>query len=154
MHRMLVERGLTLAAAESLTGGLIGATITAVPGVSASYLGGVISYDNQVKTGVLGVPADLLERCGAVHPEVATAMALGVRRLVPATFGLAVTGVAGPDPQDGRPPGTVFAAVAGPGGSVRSAEFALSGDRALIRNDTVLHGLELVAAMVAEIKPK
>lgn len=154
LHRILMERGQNLAAAESLTGGLIGATITAVPGVSTTYLGGVVCYDNRVKTDVLGVPAELLDRCGAVHSDVAAEMALGMRRLVPATFGLAVTGVAGPDRQDGHPPGTVFAAVAGPGGAVVGAEFALSGDRALIRSETVMRGLELVATMAVEIKSK
>lgn len=149
LHRMLAERGQTLATAESLTGGLIGATITAVPGVSATYLGGVICYDTRVKSEVLGVPAALLERHGAVHPEVALRMAEGVRDLTAATFGLAVTGVAGPDSQDGHPVGTVFAAVAGPGGTARSREFALSGDRALIRRHTVICGLDLVAETVA-----
>ncbi|MQA02061.1 MAG: nicotinamide-nucleotide amidohydrolase family protein [Streptosporangiales bacterium] len=113
--------GATLAVAESLTGGLVGATVTDVPGASAVFRGGVIAYATDVKASVLGVDRELLATHGAVHPEVARQLATGVRELLQATYGLALTGVAGPDPQDGQPPGTVYVAVAGPAGTTVTA---------------------------------
>ncbi|HEY8480138.1 MAG TPA: CinA family nicotinamide mononucleotide deamidase-related protein, partial [Spirillospora sp.] len=118
VHRLLGERAETVATAESLTGGLIGAELTQAPGASATYAGGVVTYATEVKQRALGVPAELLAEHGAVHPDVAAAMATGVRDALGATYGLAVTGVAGPDPQDGRPVGTVYIAVSGPGDSL------------------------------------
>ncbi|WP_460445883.1 CinA family protein [Angustibacter aerolatus] len=115
--RTLLAAGATVATAESLTGGMLGAALTAVPGVSAAYRGGVVSYATDLKHALLGVDADLLAREGAVHPDVARAMALGVRDRLGADWGIATTGVAGPDPQDGRPAGTVYVAVAGAAGS-------------------------------------
>jgi nicotinamide-nucleotide amidase len=106
------ERGLTIAAAESLTGGQLAAAFTSVPGASAVFRGSVTAYATDLKASVLGVDADLLAEVGAVHAEVARRMAQGVRRVCRADLGLATTGVAGPDPQDGRPVGTVFVAVA------------------------------------------
>ncbi|MBV2363117.1 CinA family protein [Streptomonospora nanhaiensis] len=153
-HRALAALGATAATAESLTGGLIGATLTAVPGASATYRGGVVAYATDLKAALLGVPRDLLEAHGAVHPEVAAAMAEGARLNLAATFGLAVTGVAGPEPQDGRAVGTVFAAVAGPGGSGRVCELRLTGDRAAIRYSTTEQALSLLAAEVAVITGK
>ncbi len=93
---LLTERGLTLAVAESCTGGLVGHRLTQVPGSSAAFLGGVIAYDNAVKQKLLGVPLDLLEREGAVSEATALAMATGVRRLLGASVSLAITGIAGP----------------------------------------------------------
>ena len=144
VHRCLVERGATCATAESLTGGLIGAHLTAVPGASLSYRGGVVSYATDTKAEVLGVPRDLLAEHGAVHPEVAEHMALGVRRVMGADFGVAVTGVAGPDPQDGRPVGTVYVAVATPQEQTRIHRFRFTGDRAGIRYRTVEGALSLL----------
>ncbi|MBB0228422.1 nicotinamide-nucleotide amidohydrolase family protein [Streptomyces calidiresistens] len=112
---LLRRRGETVAAAESLTGGLVAAALTDAPGSSAAFLGSVTAYATAVKERVLGVDGALLEERGAVDPEVARRMALGVRDLMGADWGVATTGVAGPDPQDGHPPGTVFIAVAGPG---------------------------------------
>lgn len=131
----LTERGWTVATAESLTGGQVAATLVDVPGASRSLRGGVVAYATDLKGSVLGVDADLLAAHGAVHPEVARQMAEGVRGVLGADVGLATTGVAGPDPQDGFSPGTVHVAVAGPAGTVvRSLE--LTGDRPAIRTAT------------------
>ncbi|MGQ9779137.1 MAG: competence/damage-inducible protein A [Bacillota bacterium] len=115
--RLLQDRGLRLATAESCTGGLIGHRLTNVPGSSAYYLGGVVAYDNRVKTGVLGVPAEILAAHGAVSAETARAMAEGVRRLLGADLGLASTGIAGPGggtPE--KPVGLVYLGLAWEGG--------------------------------------
>ncbi|GAA1706123.1 nicotinamide-nucleotide amidohydrolase family protein [Nonomuraea bangladeshensis] len=145
---LLERRGATLAVAESLTGGLIGATVTAVPGASRVFRGGVISYATELKRDLLGVPGELLEREGAVHPEVAAAMARGVARVCAASYGMAVTGVAGPEPQDGRPVGTVFIAVAGPGGQVWGRELRLEGSRERIRVETVHEVVDLLSSVL------
>jgi nicotinamide-nucleotide amidase len=150
VHRLLAERSATVAVAESLTGGLLGAELTAMPGSSATFAGGVVAYDTRLKAALLGVPEDLLARHGAVHPEVAVAMAEGVRDRLGATYGLAVTGVAGPDPQDGRPVGTVHIGVAGPDGPARAESPSLpvpgAGPRVrpLVRRMTVVHALDLL----------
>ncbi|MFI0368343.1 CinA family nicotinamide mononucleotide deamidase-related protein [Actinomadura sp. 1N219] len=150
VHRLLAERSATVAAAESLTGGLIGAELTAMPGSSATFAGGMVTYATEAKHRLLGVPADLLAEEGAVHPDVAAAMAAGVRDVLNATYGLAVTGVAGPDPQDDRPVGTIYVGVAGPGESltVVSPKLPVPGagpeSRAVIRRMTVVHALELL----------
>ncbi len=104
----------TLATAESCTGGLLGAAITAVPGSSVAYLGGVVAYANSVKVTELGVDPSLLDRCGAVSPEVAEAMAAGVRARLAADFGVGVTGVAGPGSSEAKPAGLIYVTVAGP----------------------------------------
>ncbi|UZN04894.1 CinA family protein [Cellulomonas sp. S1-8] len=128
----LRRRGWTLAVAESLTGGLVTATLVDVPGASDVLRGGVVPYATDLKATLLGVEADLLAQRGAVDPDVALAMADGVRRRLGADLGLATTGVAGPDPQDGRAPGTVHVAVStGTVREVRSLE--LAGDRAAVR---------------------
>ena len=115
---LLRQRGQTLAVAESCTGGGIGAALAAVPGASDGFLGGVIAYANAVKQAVLGVPAELLERHGAVSDAVALAMAQGARQLTGATWAIAVTGVAGPGGGTAeKPVGLVHIAIAGPGGS-------------------------------------
>ncbi|GIH92017.1 CinA family protein [Planobispora siamensis] len=141
---LLVRRGETVATAESLTAGMIGAALTVPPGASAAFVGGVLSYATELKRRLLGVPADLLEREGAVHPGVAAAMADGVRELTGATYGLAATGVAGPDPQDGKPVGTVHLAVSGPGGRVWHRDVDLGGTRAQIREQTVNEAVDLL----------
>ena len=102
--------GRSLATAESLTGGQIGATITAIPGASKVYRGGVISYASDLKVSLVDVPQSLIDEGGAVQAEVALAMARGAATNLDADFGLAVTGVAGPSSQDGKKPGTVFVA--------------------------------------------
>ena len=105
--RSLLERGLTVATAESLTAGLLAAALADVPGASGTLQGGVVAYQNRVKEQVLGVDADLLEHRGAVDGDVAVQMAQGVRRVLGADVGLATTGVAGPEPHQGKPVGTV-----------------------------------------------
>ncbi|WP_406287130.1 CinA family nicotinamide mononucleotide deamidase-related protein [Embleya sp. NBC_00896] len=145
---LLRERGATVAVAESLTGGLVAAELTTVPGASASVRGSVTAYATDLKAAMLGVDADLLAAEGAVHPDVAARMAEGVRRTMSGTYGVATTGVAGPDPQDGKPVGTVYIAVAGPEGTtVLSLRFSGSRDR--IREMTVVRALDLLRCVVA-----
>ncbi len=116
--RGLASLGWTLATAESVTGGLLAATITDVPGASEVFVGGVVPYATGLKETLLGVDPELLSTRGAVSPEVARQMATGVRRALGADVGVATTGVAGPATQDGQPVGTLWVAVAGPGGVV------------------------------------
>ncbi|GAA3509506.1 PncC family amidohydrolase [Streptosporangium album] len=145
---LLVRRGETVAVAESLTAGLIGAALTGPSGASAAFVGGVISYVTDLKHRLLGVPADLLEREGAVHPRVAAAMATGVRELTGSTYGLSATGVAGPDPQDGKPVGTVHLAVSGPDGRVWHRDLHLAGTREEIRQATVNEAVDLLQGVL------
>lgn len=128
----LAARGHTVAVAESLTGGLVLASLTAVPGSSAVVLGGVVAYAPEAKTSLLGVGAELLARVGPVHPEVAAQMAVGCRRLLGATFGVATTGEAGPVPASRAPVGTFYVALAGPAG-IRVEGGSIAGDRERVR---------------------
>ncbi|MFH8567879.1 CinA family protein [Streptomyces sp. NPDC017993] len=134
---LLAGRGQSLAVAESLTGGLVAGALTAVPGASRVVRGSVTAYATDLKRAVLGVDGALLAERGAVDGEVARQMASGVRRALGADWGIATTGVAGPDPQDGQPVGTVFVAVQGPDGAGEVRRLALEGDRDRIRLDTV-----------------
>lgn len=111
---LLAGRSLTLAVAESLTGGLVAAELTSVAGASRSFRGSVTAYATDLKRDVLGVDGALLEERGAVDGDVALQMAAGARQVLGADWGAATTGVAGPEPQGGRPVGTVYVAVAGP----------------------------------------
>ena len=141
----LARARATLATAESLTGGLIGELLTAVPGASRSYVGGLISYATRLKAALADVPQPVLDAVGPVAPETAAAMATGVARRCAADWGLAVTGVAGPQPQDGHPVGQVFVGVARPAtGWVQVRELRLDGDRAAIRAATALTALALL----------
>ena len=141
--------GATVATAESLTGGLVCATLVGVPGASTVVRGGVVAYAPDVKTSALGVDADLIAERGTVDADVAAAMAVGVRERLAATYGLATTGVAGPDPSEGKPAGTVHVAVAGPAG-VETRLLDLSGDRDEIRTGTVAALLSLLVATLGE----
>ncbi|GGM81194.1 competence damage-inducible protein A [Terrabacter tumescens] len=132
----LTAAGQTLACAESLTAGLVAATVADTPGASVVLLGGVVAYAAQVKSLLLDVPTELIARVGTVDPAVAVAMAEGVRRRLGATWGLSTTGVAGPGPSEGKPAGTVHVAVAGPSGTATRA-LRLNGTRAEIRSATV-----------------
>lgn len=158
--RLLTVRGETLAVAESLTGGLVAAEITAVPGASKALRGSVTAYATELKREMLGVDATLLADRGAVDPQVAAQMAAGVRKALGADWGIATTGVAGPDPQDGQPVGTVFVAVdgsftadVGPGfgsaGGGKVEALRLNGDRAEIRMESVRSVLALLLRELA-----
>jgi nicotinamide-nucleotide amidase len=133
----------TVAVAESLTGGLLAAAITSVPGASQVFRGSVTAYATDIKASVLGVDAELLAREGAVDAEVARQMAEGVRRLFGATVGLATTGVAGPTQQDGKPVGLVYIGYASAGCEPVAEELRLDGDREAIRAQTVRNALAL-----------
>ncbi|MFI0944194.1 CinA family protein [Streptomyces sp. NPDC021020] len=143
--RLLGERGGTLAVAESLTGGLLAAELTGVAGASRSFRGSVTAYATPLKEQLLGVDGKLLAARGAVDAQVAREMAEGVRRRLGTDWGAATTGVAGPEPQDGQPVGTVFVAVAGPDGAGEVAPLRLTGDRAEIRRASVAAVLDLLA---------
>jgi nicotinamide-nucleotide amidase len=146
---LLAGRGQTVAVAESLTGGLVTAALTSVPGSSAAVRGGVIAYATSLKTALLGVPAALLAAHGPVDPQVAAGMASGVRSRLGASYGLATTGVAGPGPADGKPAGTVFVAVDGPGGTEVSG-LELAGDRPEVRAASARAVLLLLARVLRE----
>ncbi|MEU7024282.1 nicotinamide-nucleotide amidohydrolase family protein [Streptomyces sp. NPDC046203] len=154
---LLAERDHTLAVAESLTGGLVAAELTGVPGASRSFLGSVTAYATPLKERLLGVDGALLAERGAVDPEVASQMAAGVRELLGADWGIATTGVAGPDPQDGQPVGTVYVAVAGPGahdaGTGKVTALRLNGGRADIRTESVRSVLALLRAQLDGEQP-
>lgn len=154
--RLLTVKGETLAVAESLTGGLVAAEITSVPGASKVFRGSVTAYATELKHELLGVDAALLAARGAVDAQVAAQMAAGVRKALGTDWGIATTGVAGPEPQDGRPVGTVFIAVDGPlapdsgsagGGKVEGLR--LNGDRAEIRMESVRSVLALLLEQLA-----
>ncbi|MEW1871763.1 MULTISPECIES: CinA family protein [Streptomyces] len=154
--RLLTVSGGTLAVAESLTGGLVAAEITSVPGASKVFRGSVTAYATELKQRLLGVDATLLAERGAVDPQVAAQMAAGVREALGADWGVATTGVAGPDPQDGQTVGTVFVAVDGPSrtgtGSARGGKvehLRLNGDRAEIRMESVRSVLALLLTELA-----
>lgn len=147
IHAALARRGETVAVAESLTGGLLGAALTETPGASATFRGGLIVYATDLKDSLAGVPGPLLAAEGAVSAHVAAALAAGARDRLGATYGVGVTGVAGPDPQDGQPVGTVHVGVAGPAdGEVRSLH--LGGHRAEVRAAAVDAALSLLASIV------
>jgi PncC family amidohydrolase len=147
VHRLLAEMNATLAIAESLTGGLLGAALTDMPGASRTFRGGVLAYATDLKESMLGVPGPLLAAEGAVSAQVAAAMAAGVRDRLDATYGVALTGVAGPDLQDGCAPGTVFIGVAGPDeGQVR--ELQLAGDREAVRRAAVRAALDFLRVVL------
>jgi nicotinamide-nucleotide amidase len=141
--------GQTVATAESLTGGLLCATLVDVPGASDVLRGGVIAYLAETKSDVLGVDAALIERVGTVHAEVAAAMAEGAIRVLGSTWGVSTTGVAGPEPSEGKPVGTVHVAVAGPGG-VETRDLSLHGDRRLVREQAVDAALSLLIGRLGE----
>jgi len=143
----LLTRDETVASAESLTGGLVADAFVTVPGTSAVYRGGVVAYATPLKHELLGVDDDLLAAKGAVDPDVALQMAAGVRRRLGATWGVATTGVAGPEPQDGVPPGVVYVAVDGPA-TQRVARHDLSGDRERVRAGACERALELLLSEV------
>jgi nicotinamide-nucleotide amidase len=147
----LRRRGLTLATAESLTGGGLGAALTAVPGASAVYVGGVVSYASRVKVEQLGVPLEIVYGDGVISASCARAMAAGVRRLLGVDVGISTTGVAGPDRQEGKAAGTVFVALAdGRGETVRALH--LPGDRETVRAATTAEAIGLLVERISAIR--
>jgi nicotinamide-nucleotide amidase len=146
VHR-LVDRCETVASAESLTGGQVASTFVEIPGVSAVYRGGLVVYATDLKHALAGVPENLLSERGPVDPDVAEALAAGVRERCGADWGVATTGVAGPDEQDGKPPGLVFVAVSGPPGTVVE-RLELTGNRAAVRSASVTAVLNLLVTQL------
>jgi nicotinamide-nucleotide amidase len=155
--RALTAAGETVAVAESLTGGLVIAELVGVPGASAVVRGGVVAYATPLKSSLLGVGPSLLADKGAVDPEVARQMAEGVRHAtavdgVSSTWGISTTGVAGPEPQDGQPVGTVYVGIARD--SVSEAfGLRLDGDRAAIRTSVVSELLTRLRRQLADRGP-
>ena len=141
---LLGERGFTLAVAESLTGGLVASRLVGVPGASATFRGGVVAYDSAVKFEVLGVPEGPV-----ITLECAEAMATGVRQLLRSDVGIGITGVAGPDAMEGRPPGTVCVAV-DLAGDVSSVELRLPGRREQVREFTCITALGMLRSKLAQ----
>jgi nicotinamide-nucleotide amidase len=142
----LSRRGETLASAESLTGGMVGLLLTDVAGASASYVGGVISYATRLKATLAGVDAATLAELGPVAARTAAEMARGVAERCNADWGVATTGVAGPESQDGHPVGEVFVAVSNPAADLlRVKELSLEGERAAIRQQAAVAALALLA---------
>ena len=141
---LLKARGLTCATAESCTGGGVGSAITAVPGSSAVFAGGVISYSNDVKREVLGVSSDILQNVGAVSPETAAQMAEGVRKLLKTDLAVSLTGIAGPDGgSEEKPVGLVWFGLATKDG-VRTEKCIFRGDRTQVRAQAVTHALGML----------
>jgi nicotinamide-nucleotide amidase len=147
--RLLRESGWTVATAESLTGGLVAAALTDIPGSSAAFRGGVVSYATDLKARLLGVDEEVLAEHGPVYAPVAAAMAAGVRQRLQTTVGVATTGVAGPDPQDGQPPGTVHIAVSLVDDTIVRT-IALAGDRDDVRRLAVERVLGLLLGRLRE----
>ena len=147
----LSELDLSVGTAESLTGGLVCGALTTVPGASAVVRGGVVAYASEVKADVLGVDRELLAREGAVCEPVAAQLADGVRPVLGCAVGVSTTGVAGPEPADGRPVGTVFVGVSGPWG-IQVEALALTGDRKEIRAASVLAVLRLLARALENLR--
>ncbi len=145
VESLLKERGLTLGVAESCTGGLMAKRLTDVPGASQVFKGGIVSYTNEVKAGVLGVPRELLDQYGAVSAQVAQAMAEGARRVLGCDIALSSTGVAGPDrDENGNEVGTMFVAIAAPEGSyVRPLKLGTRPMRERLRIQTASHAFDL-----------
>ena len=147
--KTLTSRDLSLSTAESLTGGLLGAAVTEVPGASKVYLGSIVAYDTRMKPRLLEVDPDDIAAHSVVSPEIATDMASGVQGRTGSDWAIGVTGVAGPDPQEGHDPGEVWVCVLGP--QIASLprfnvthRYQFEGDRSAIREATVQAALELL----------
>ena len=142
--KALIEKKLTCATAESCTGGGVGYAITGVPGSSAVFMGGIISYDNSVKHGVLGVPEEVLATKGAVSSECAVAMAEGVRRRLNTDLAVSITGIAGPGGGSAeKPVGLVWFGLASKAGTTTDKKI-FPGDREAVRTASIKHALNLL----------
>jgi nicotinamide-nucleotide amidase len=144
VHELLTGRSATVATAESITGGRLAAALTAVPGASGSYVGGVVAYATSLKLDVLGVSPAIVGRHGVISSECAVAMARGVAALTGATYALSTTGVAGPEPQEGHAPGTVHVGLVGPDVATALA-LELVGSRLAICERTCEEALSALA---------
>ena len=145
---LITLKGKTLAAAESLTGGAIGAEVTSVPGASRVFKGGIVSYCNEIKHGLLSVPEQMLAQFGAVSSPVAVAMAKGARNALHADVAVSATGLAGPDGDDfGHPVGTVFIGYADAQKAL-AEEFHFAGDRDAVRHQAVQAALEMILRQI------
>jgi len=133
----LTELGQTLAVAESCTGGQLSAAVTAVPGASTVFLGGIVSYTNDVKEALLDVSEETLRLHGAVSAETAREMALGVRRRLGSDYGIGITGVAGPGESEGKPAGLVYVGWAGPEEFINVARMRFPGGREQVQQSSV-----------------
>jgi PncC family amidohydrolase len=156
VHLLLRGGGATVATAESLTGGHLAARFTDTPGASETFLGGVVTYATELKKSLLDVDPGIVETHGVVSAECAQAMASGVMAMTGATYGVATTGVAGPTEQEGKPVGTVYVGVAGPG-LRRAVALELPGDRRKIQErtcDEALAALEQVLMDSVESLPR
>lgn len=142
--KLLAERGLTVATAESCTAGMLAARIADVPGASRYLIGGAVTYFDASKTSELDVPAALIEQHGAVSEEVTKAMAVGARKRFGSDVALAITCVAGPDPQDGVPPGQMYLGLAGLGDVVQARGVRVPGDRAQVRQFATTFALSML----------
>jgi len=147
VHLLLRAGGHTIASAESLTGGRLAVKLTETPGASETFLGGVVTYATELKASLLEVPDAVIDEHGVVSAECARAMATGVRKLTGATYGISTTGVAGPGEQEGKPAGTVFVGLAGPG-LLEAIELGLGGDRVTIQDLTVQQALSALDDML------
>jgi nicotinamide-nucleotide amidase len=148
------KRGMTIVTAESCTGGLLAAAFMRAPGASKNFHGGIVAYTKEAKKAMLGVPRDLLESKGAVNEEVAVALAKGALARSPATVSVAITGVAGPEPdEDGNPVGLVYCAVAQRGESLRYRALRLecaSQERDAILQEAMMRALTLLSSFCFE----
>ncbi|KUJ08253.1 putative competence/damage-inducible protein CinA [Mollisia scopiformis] len=153
--QMLLQAGETVGVAESLTAGSVMAALTSVPGASAAFRGGVVSYATPLKQLLLNVDAGLIAKEGVIHADVATQMAEGARKITTfdgslTTWGIGTTGVAGPATQYGKPVGTVFIGIASPKGSQAWGPFLFSGSRERIREATVVEALSRLRKALAD----
>jgi nicotinamide-nucleotide amidase len=149
---LLAGSSATLATAESLTGGRLAAAVTAVPGASAHFLGGFVTYASELKESLLAVPHALVQTYGVVSAECAGAMATGCRAATGATYALSTTGVAGPDRQEGKPVGTVFVGIAGPD-DVTTLAMELVGDRRQIQERACREALSALCGILRREQP-
>lgn len=154
--KTMTDRSLSLATAESLTGGLLGATLTSVPGASGCFVASVTAYATPMKTSLLGVPKEVIVEHTVVSETVAHAMAVGLQDRTHADWVIAVTGVAGPDPQEGHAPGEVWICVQGPRISSlpqfsQVQRFQFEGDRETIRTATVDAALQMLLRVVSPV---
>lgn len=143
---ILSQRGETISVAESLTGGGLAEALSSLPGSSQIFRGSVTAYQAEIKNSVLQVPLELISEMGTVSEEVAVSMAAGVKDLMGSTWSISTTGVAGPGPVDGVPPGTVWVAIDGP--ISQTLQLELSGTREIVRNATIAGAIAAFARIL------